>query len=67
VSKALWQQPIYVVLKRDATYVAACWGIENDRLVVHPYTRDFHRNEEYRLHQDAEVVGQIVAIARRLF
>lgn len=66
VSKALWQQPVYVVLKRDGTYLAACCGVENDRLVLHPYVRDFHRNEEYRLHQDAEVVGQIVAIARRL-
>ena len=66
VSKALWQQPIYVVLKRDGTYLAACCGVEDGRLVLHPYVRDFRRNEEYRLHQDADIVGQIVAIARRL-
>lgn len=66
VSKPLWQQPIYVVLKRDGTHLAACCGGENAALVVHPYARDFHRDEEYRLHQDAEVVGQIVAIARKL-
>ena len=66
VSKPLWHQPIYVVLKRDGTRLAACCGVENGALVVHPYARDFHRHEEYRLHQDAEVVGQIVAIARRL-
>jgi transcriptional regulator with XRE-family HTH domain len=66
VSKDLWQQPIYVVFKRDGTYLAACCGVENGRLVLHPYVRDFRRNEEYRLHQDADVVGQIVAIARRL-
>jgi hypothetical protein len=33
--------------------------------VIHPYGRDFHRFAQYRLHQDAEVVGQIVAIMRR--
>jgi len=66
VSKDLWQQPIYVVLKRDGTYLAACCGVENGALVVYPYARDFRRDEEYRLHQDADVVGQIVAIARRL-
>ena len=66
VSKPLWQQPISVVLKRDGTYLAACCGVENGALVVHPYTQEFRRDEEYRLHQDAEVVGQIVAIARRL-
>lgn len=64
-SKPLWQQPIYVVLKRDGTYLAACCRVENEVLVIHPYARDFHRDEEYRLHRDAEVVGQIVAIARR--
>ena len=67
VSKDLWQQPIYVILKRDGTYVAACCGVENGALVVYPYARDFRRDEEYRVHHDAEVVGQIVAIARRLF
>ena len=66
VSKDLWQQPIYVVLKRDGTYLAACCGLEDGALVIYSYTRDFRRNEEYRLHQDAEIIGQIVAIARRL-
>jgi hypothetical protein len=65
-SKPLWQQPIYIVLKRDGTHLAGCCGVENRALVVHPYTRDYRRDEEYRLHQDAEVVGQIVAIARRI-
>jgi len=65
-SKPVWQQPIYVVLKRDGVHLAACCGVENGVLVVHPHARDFHRDEEYRFHQDAEVVGQIVAIARGL-
>jgi hypothetical protein len=34
-------------------------------LVIHPYSRDFHRTAQYRLHRDAEVVGQIVGIMRR--
>jgi len=66
VSKPLWQQPIYVVLKRDGTYLAACCGIENATLVVHPYALDFHITAAYRNHPEAEVVGQIVAIARTL-
>ncbi len=66
VSRPLWQQPIYIVLKRDGTYLAACCGVENATLLVHPHALDFHSTTEYRNHQDAEVVGQIVAIARRL-
>jgi hypothetical protein len=66
VSKPLWLQPIYVVLKRDGSYLAACCGVENGVLVVYPYTQNFRRHEEYRLHRDVEVVGQIVAISRRI-
>ena len=64
-SKPWWQQPLYIVLMRDGTYLACCCGVENGMLVIHPYRRDFHRTAEYRLHRDAEVVGQIVAIMRR--
>jgi hypothetical protein len=65
-SKPLWQQPLYVLLKRGGTYLCACCGIENGTLVVHPYSQHFHRPEQFRYHQDVEVVGQIVMIARKL-
>jgi hypothetical protein len=65
VSRAVWEQPIYIVLRRDGKYLAASCGIENEKLVIHPYGTDFHPCAEYRLHRDAEIVGQIVAIARR--
>jgi transcriptional regulator with XRE-family HTH domain len=64
-SKPWWQQPLYIVLMREGVYVACCCSVENGLLVIHPYSRDFHRSAQYRLHQDAEVVGQIVAIMRR--
>jgi hypothetical protein len=64
-SKPLWQQPIYVVEKRDGTYLCACCGIENGTLVVHPHSIQFYRPIQLRYHHDAEVIGQIVAIARR--
>jgi hypothetical protein len=65
VSKPLWEQPIYLVLLRDGKYLAACCGLEKNQLVIHPYGSDFHPIAEYRYHHDAEIVGQIVAIARR--
>lgn len=64
-SKPIWQQSIYMMLRRDGKYLAASCGIENNNLVVRPYAADFHPSIEYRLHRDAEIVGQIVAIARR--
>jgi hypothetical protein len=65
-SKPLCQQPVYVLLKRDGTYLCACCGIENGTLVVHPYSKNFHRADVFRYRQDVEVVGQVVMIASRL-
>jgi len=65
-SKPLWQQPLYLLLKRDGTYLCACCGLENGTLVVHPYSRQFHLPEQLRYHHDVEVVGQIVMIARKV-
>jgi transcriptional regulator with XRE-family HTH domain len=65
-SKPLWQQPLYVLLKRGGTYLCACCGIENGTLVVHPYSQHFQRPEQFRYRHDVEVVGQIVMIARKL-
>jgi hypothetical protein len=65
VAKPWWQQPLYIILMREGLYLACCCSVENGLLVIHPYSRDFHRSTQYRLHQDAEVVGQIVGIVRR--
>jgi hypothetical protein len=65
-SKPPWQQPVYVILMRSGTYLCACCGIENGTLVIHPYSQQFRRSEHLRYHQDAEVVGRIVTVARKL-
>jgi hypothetical protein len=65
-SKPAWQQPVYLILKRDGTYLCACCGIDNDTLVIHPYSPQFHRSERLGYHHDAEVVGRIVTVARML-
>ena len=64
-AKPLWQQPLFLVLKRDGTYLCACCSRENHNLVVHSYAVGSHKAERLR-NRDAEVIGQIVAVARRL-
>jgi hypothetical protein len=64
-SKPRWQQPLYIILKRDENYLCGCCGQENDTLVIHTYRGGIHRREELRS-RDAEVVGTIVLVARRL-
>lgn len=65
-SRPSWQQSVYVVLKRDGTYVCAPCGIENGSLVIHPNSEHLDLQEEFRNRRDAEVVGQILAVVRRL-
>jgi hypothetical protein len=65
-SGLVWQQPLYVLLKRDGTYTCACCSLENGTLVTHPYSLRPLRPEHLRNRNDAEVVGQVVTIARAL-
>jgi hypothetical protein len=64
-SKALWQQPLYIVLKRDGIYLCGCCSQENDSLVIHTYREGIHKRVELRS-RDAEIIGKIVSVARRL-
>jgi hypothetical protein len=64
-SKPLWQQPIYVLLKRDGTYICGCCSLESGTLIIHPYPPSTQPPEHLRNHHDAEVIGQAVTIARK--
>jgi transcriptional regulator with XRE-family HTH domain len=65
-SKPLWQQPVYVLLRRNGTYTCGCCGLENRTLVIHPYSPTYQPPEQLRNHDDAEIIGQVVTVARRL-
>jgi hypothetical protein len=64
--KSLWSQPLYLLRKRDGSYLSASCSLEDGRIVVHPYTEGFVRPERLRNGVDADVVGQIVAVIRSL-
>jgi len=64
-SRPLWQQPLYIIIKRDGTYLCGCCSQENDTVVIHSYRGGTHKREEFR-RRDAEIIGKIVSVARRL-
>jgi hypothetical protein len=64
--KSAWEQPLYLLGRRDGSYVLATCSIENGCIVVHPYSEGFVRPERLRNRVDAEVVGQIVTVVRSL-
>jgi hypothetical protein len=65
-SRARWQQPLSVLLRRDGTYLCGCCSLEGGALVIHPYSQEYQPSEQFRNHHEAEVVGQVVTIARNL-
>jgi hypothetical protein len=64
-SKPLWQQPLYIILKRDGTYLCGCCNQENDTLIIHTYRGGIHKREELRS-RDAEIIGKVLSVARRV-
>ena len=65
-SLPLWKQRLYLVLKRDGGYICGPCGIEDGTLVIHPDTKHLELREEFRNQRDAEVIGHVCAVMRKL-
>ncbi len=61
-----WKQPLYVLLKSDGTYICACCSTEDGMLVIHPYSKKYGQSLHMHNHVDAEVIGEVVAVIRKL-
>jgi hypothetical protein len=64
--KAILDQPLYLILERDGSYLCGCCALHQDELVVHLYPGVALGARRYRNGIDAEVIGQVTAILRRL-
>jgi len=64
--KPLWEQPLYVLLLRDGTYLVSGCSLEDATLVLHPFANSWSRPKQLRHNIDAEVVGKVMALFRRL-
>jgi hypothetical protein len=63
--KTFWQQPLYVAIRRNGSYICGACTLEQGRLVVYPYADSSMLPGPPRI-EDAEVVGQVTAVLRRL-
>jgi hypothetical protein len=61
-----WEQPLYVVLRRDGSYLCASCELRQGVLIVHPHSETAHSSMQLRNGIDAEVVGQVTTIVRDL-
>jgi hypothetical protein len=65
-AQMLWEQPLYVILKRSGNFLCAVCTLHEDVLVVHPYPERPFVPRKFRNGLDAEVIGQVTAVVRRL-
>lgn len=61
-----WQQPAWVLVLRNGEHRCACCSFENGNLVLYPNSDRTRSPEVLVPGRDAEVVGQILAVARRI-
>jgi hypothetical protein len=65
-ARTAWEQPLYILLKRDGSFLCCPCTLQQGILIVHPHSDRPHSALRYRNGIDAEVIGQVAAIFRRL-
>ena len=60
-----YTQPLFLLLKRNGGYFAGFTTLDRGLLTVHGVPQHLHRAIQLRNRDEAEVVGQIVALLRR--
>jgi transcriptional regulator with XRE-family HTH domain len=66
LSSPVWAQPLYILETRDGNRSCAACSLQNGILMVRPCTTTSRRLLRLRNRIDAEVIGKVVAIARRV-
>jgi len=66
LSCPIWAQPLYIFLRRDGSYLCGSCSRSNETLTIHPSTSGLPELLRLRNHLDAEVVGQVIGVVRRL-
>jgi len=61
-----WEQPLFMILKRDGSFLCAACELQDGFLAIHPHSEKLGTTVTLRNGIDAEVVGQVTAILRKL-
>jgi hypothetical protein len=63
---AICEEPLYLILKRDGSYLCGRCTLDEGNLVLHGYPGSQAGAQQFKDGIDAEVVGQVSTILRRL-
>jgi hypothetical protein len=65
-ARSVWEQPLYIILLRDGNYLCGSCELRRGVLIVHPHSERPHNSIQLKNGIDAEVIGQVTTILRRL-
>ncbi len=65
-SKTACEPPLCLILKRDGSYLCGCCALHQGNLVVRAYPCGRLATQQFRNGIDAEVIGQVTTILRKL-
>jgi hypothetical protein len=66
IAPTVWDEPLYILLLRDGRYLCASCGLHQGVLTLHAHSERPDSAIRLRNEIDAEVIGQVTAILRRL-
>jgi transcriptional regulator with XRE-family HTH domain len=66
LSRPMWAQPLYVLQKRDGNFLCAACSLQNGMLVLRPCVAASRNLIYLRNRVDAEALGKVIGIVRRL-
>jgi hypothetical protein len=66
LSSPIWAQPLYVLQRRDGHYLCGTCSLQNGTLMVRPCLGRFFKILRLRNAVDAEVIGKVVGVVRKL-
>jgi hypothetical protein len=66
IYKRSWESPLYVVFRRDGSYICCVCTIERGLLVIHSHRDGPSERRQFGKTGDAEVIGKVIAIVRRV-
>jgi hypothetical protein len=62
----IWAQPLYLLALRNGEHLCAACSLEGETLVIRPCTTASRTIIRLKVHEEAETIGRVVAVARFL-
>jgi hypothetical protein len=61
-----WKQPVYLLTRRDGSYFCGRFALADNITVLHPLSAQHSSPKLHENRGDAEIVGQVVTVLRRI-